>query len=314
MSIEPIGKANYGPPRRLLDDDEIFLLEELDIVRNRSIEEENIVEESKEWFDGEKSPYIKCKDDILEEKDIELRSTLSRAELLVGRLTSSGDEYLDIEVDSLGEEKVDRNGYLKGGRKYNGKTFEVVGHGKRLFMLGTEVARIMNYRDSYLLFLKNKTLRKIMISQEEKYDLISKEIIPYSYRSRQIAIVSARSVFRRFGSRVIVSGKRGKDDYFEQMAKDAGIPVEKYIEDSDRHKYPVLLQPSIPTVKNDDQQAEIQPYKSTVLLNSFYNANTTPSPIFNIAQHAKSAVEFNKQITIQRKEREHCFHKHFYKR
>ncbi|EMR09539.1 hypothetical protein PNEG_02125 [Pneumocystis murina B123] len=314
MSIESIGKANYGPPRRLLSDNEIFLLEKLDILENRHKEKENIDTEKKEDFEGAESSYIESKDETLEENDAQLRNTFSRAELLAGQLTCGGDEYVDIEVDVLGEQKVDRNGYLKGGRKYNGKTFQVIGHGKRLFMLGTEVAKITGHRDSYLLFLKNKTLRKIMASQEEKDDLIIKEIIPYSYRSRQIAIVTARSVFRRFGSRIIVSGKRGEDDYFEQLAKDAGIPVEKYLEDSDRHKYTTLLPPSIPVAKNDDKHTETLPYKSSFLFNSFYNINNTPPSIFNIVQHAKSAVEFNKQITIQRKEREYCLHKHFYKR
>lgn len=313
MSIEPVGKAKYGPPRRLLSDNEIFPSEELDMSENIYGEADNINTEDIEHFGDAESLYTRSEDET-EDNDLQLRSTFSHAELLAGQLTCRGDEYIDIEVDILGEEKVDCNGYLKGGRKYNCKTFRVIGHGKRLFMLGTEVARATNHRDSHVLFLKNKTLRKIMASQKEKEDLIMKEIIPSSYRLRQVAIVSARSVFRRFGSRVIVSGKLGQDDYFEQLAKDAGIPVEMYLEDNDRHKYAALLPPSDPIAKNDDQQMETLSCKSPLLFNSFCNTSNTSPSILDIAQHAKSVLEFNKQITIQRKEREYSLHKHFYKR
>ncbi|KTW30078.1 uncharacterized protein T551_02022 [Pneumocystis jirovecii RU7] len=313
MPVESLHAANYGPPRRLLSDDDVFLLDHFDVSESKHKTEKYSSHEDKESIGFSKNLSIRqCNETRQQEESRFPNVSYSRAELLAGQLTCEGDEYIDIEVDALGEQKVDRNGFLKGGRKYAGRTFQVVGHGQRLFMLGTEVARITSYRDSYLLFLKNKTLRKIIASQEEKEDLIVKEIIPYSYRSRQIAIVTARSVFRRFGSRVIVSGKRGKDDYFEQMAKDAGIPVEKYLEDSDRHRYTTLPSTSVSTVKSDDRISDSIASKS--LLSTTHDVNARPSPILDILQHAKSAVEFNRQITIQRKERELYFHKHFYKR
>lgn len=319
MSIEFIRKANYGPPRRLLSDDEVFPFEHFDMEKEMyKTDEEMKLEEmnvKKEIFDSleEEDQSVESTNETFHlSVTPQPHSTFSRAELLAGQLTSDGDEYIDIEVDVLGEQKVDRYGYLKGGRKYICRTFQVVGHGERLFMLATEVARVSNYRDSYLLFLKNKTLRKIMVSQEEKDDLIMKEIIPYSYRSRQIAIVTARSVFRRFGSRIIVSGKRGKDDYFEQMAKNAGIPVEKYVEDSDRHKYITL--PSASINKPEDRPSDILSSKSShPSLGSSYDT-TTHLSILDIVQHAKSTIEFNKRITIQRKERKCSFYKYFYKR
>ncbi|KAG5518471.1 hypothetical protein PMAC_002866 [Pneumocystis sp. 'macacae'] len=312
MSIESVHAANYGPPRRLLSDDDVFLLEHFDISKNKHKQVKYSSHGNHDDIRLSKESSIGQCNETRQQEELRLpNASYSRAELLAGQLTCEGDEYIDIEVDALGEQKVDRNGFLKGGRKYAGRTFQVVGHGQRLFMLGTEVARITSYRDSYLLFLKNKTLRKIIASQEEKEDLIVKEIIPYSYRSRQIAIVTARSVFRRFGSRVIVSGKRGKDDYFEQMAKDAGIPVEKYLEDSDRHIYATLPPTSVMTVKSEDRTSDTA---SKSLLSTTHDPNTRSSPILDIIQHAKSVVEFNRQITIQRKERELYFHKHFYKR
>ena len=93
-------------------------------------------------------------------------------------------------------------------------------------MLATECARNLGYRDSYLLFNKNRSLYKIIATQAEKDDLINQGILPYSYRSRQIAIVTAKSMFRQFGSRIIEGGRRVRDDYWEGKAKKQGFTEE----------------------------------------------------------------------------------------
>lgn len=142
------------------------------------------------------------------------------------QLNEGGDEYIPKEFDEAGEKKVDAMGYLQGGREYKCRTFRVPLRGDKLFMLATECARVLGYRDSYLLFNKNRSLHKIIASQIEKDDLIQQDILPYSYRSRQIAIVTARSMFRQFGSRVIVNGRRVRDDYWESKARKQGFTEE----------------------------------------------------------------------------------------
>lgn len=142
------------------------------------------------------------------------------------QLNDEGDEYIPKEFDEAGETKVDAMGYPQGGREYKCRTFRVPLRGTKLFMLATECARVLNYRDSYLLFNKNRSLHKIIASQIEKDDLIQQDILPYSYRSRQIAIVSARSMFRQFGSRVIMNGRRVRDDYWESKARKQGFTEE----------------------------------------------------------------------------------------
>jgi Chromatin remodelling complex Rsc7/Swp82 subunit len=139
------------------------------------------------------------------------------------QLGPEGDEYIPREFDEAGEKKVDELGYPQGGRTFKCRTFTVPERGQKLFMLATECARVLNYRDSYLLFNKNRSLFKIIATQPEKDHLISQEILPYSYRSRQIAIVTAKSMFRQFGSRVIVHGRRVRDDYWESKAKKQGF-------------------------------------------------------------------------------------------
>ncbi|KAL8902337.1 MAG: hypothetical protein Q9192_000073 [Flavoplaca navasiana] len=142
------------------------------------------------------------------------------------QLSPEGDEYLPRERDDGGEQKVSAQGHPLGGREYKIRTFFVPGRGDKLFMLATECARVLGYRDSYLLFNKNRSLFKIIATQPEKDDLIHQEILPYSYRSRQIAIVTAKSMFRQFGSRVVQNGRRVRDDYWEAKARKQGFTEE----------------------------------------------------------------------------------------
>ncbi|EFR00387.1 chromatin structure-remodeling complex protein RSC7 [Nannizzia gypsea CBS 118893] len=142
------------------------------------------------------------------------------------QLGEDGDEYIPKEFDANGEKKVDGLGYLQDTRTYKCRTFRLSNRGNKLFMLATECARVLGYRDSYLLFNKNRSLFKIIANQAEKDDLIAQDILPYSYRSRQIAIVTARSMFRQFGSRVIVNGRRVRDDYWESKAIKQGFTEE----------------------------------------------------------------------------------------
>lgn len=142
------------------------------------------------------------------------------------QLGPEGDEYIPREIDNDGEHKASKDGYPQGGRKYKCRTFQVPNRGEKLFMLATECARVLGYRDSYLLFNKNRSLYKIIANQQEKDNLIQQEILPYSYRSRQIAIVTARSMFRQFGSRLIEGGRRVRDDYWEAKAIKQGFTEE----------------------------------------------------------------------------------------
>lgn len=139
------------------------------------------------------------------------------------QLGPEGDEYIPREYDEQGEKKVSATGHLMNGREYRCRTFYVPNRGEKLFMLATECARVLGYRDSYLLFNKNRSLYKIIATQAEKEDLIHQEILQFSYRSRQIAIVTAKSMFRQFGSRVIVNGRRVRDDYWETKARKQGF-------------------------------------------------------------------------------------------
>lgn len=139
-----------------------------------------------------------------------------------------------LPEDPEGETKVDKLGNLMGGRDYRCRTFTVQGRGDRLYMLSTEPARCVGFRDSYLFFTKHLKLHKIIIDDDEKRDMIEREIIPHSYKGRAIGIVTARSVFREFGARIIIGGRRIIDDYDVAKARAEGAVEGEIADPADR--------------------------------------------------------------------------------
>ncbi|CEP60928.1 Npl6p LALA0_S02e02872g [Lachancea lanzarotensis] len=135
------------------------------------------------------------------------------------------DEYT-LADDVEGDTKINRDGDLLGGRQFLVRTFTLSSRGERKYMLSTEPARAVGFRDSYLFFQYHPNLYKLTISQDERNDLIHRGIIPYSYRTRTITLVTARGVFKEFGAKIIVDGKNITDDYYGQRLRDEGRVVE----------------------------------------------------------------------------------------
>jgi len=139
-----------------------------------------------------------------------------------GNMANVKNDEIELPPDEEGETKVDENGNLQGGREYRVRTFKIEDKGERLYMLSTEPARCVGFRDSYLFFQKHRLLYKIILAEEAKKDLIERSIIPHSYKGRAIGVVTARSVFREFGARIIIGGKKVTDDYQVQEARARG--------------------------------------------------------------------------------------------
>ncbi|AQZ16095.1 NPL6 (YMR091C) [Zygosaccharomyces parabailii] len=136
------------------------------------------------------------------------------------------NEEYDLPDDDEGETKITKNGELLGGRQFLVRSFTLIDKGRRRFMLSTEPARAVGFRDSYLFFQYHPNLYKYIISQEQKNDLIDRSVLPYSYRNRQIALVTARSVFKEFGARIIVNGRNITDDYYATRLREEGRVIE----------------------------------------------------------------------------------------
>ena len=139
-----------------------------------------------------------------------------------GNMANVVDDEVELPDDAEGELKVDKMGNLKGGREYRVRVFTIVGKGDRLYMLSTEPARCIGFRDSYLFFQKHRQLFKIILPEEAKRDLIERNLIPHSYKGRAIGVVTARSVYREFGAKIIIGGKKIIDDYQVAAARANG--------------------------------------------------------------------------------------------
>jgi len=151
-----------------------------------------------------------------------------------GTMMDVVNDEVDLPEDEEGEEKVDKLGNLLGGRDYRVRIFTIRGRGDRQYMLSTEPARCCGFRDSYLFFTKHMKLYKVIIDDAEKRDLIDRELIPHSYKGRSIGVVTARSVFREFGARIIIAGKRVTDDYYVTAAKEQGAVEGELADPNDR--------------------------------------------------------------------------------
>ncbi|KAK9478694.1 chromatin remodelling complex Rsc7/Swp82 subunit-domain-containing protein [Lipomyces japonicus] len=142
------------------------------------------------------------------------------------------NDEIVVPIDPEGELKVNQSGHLADGRDYRCRTFTVLGKGDRLYMLSTEPARCCGFRDSYLFFQRHRRLLKVIIDDKQKFDLIDRHLIPHSYKGRAIGVVTARSVFREFGARIVVGGRRVIDDYAVSLARQEGA-IEGQLADPD---------------------------------------------------------------------------------
>ncbi|KAG5417021.1 NPL6 [Candida metapsilosis] len=151
-------------------------------------------------------------------------------------LSTENDEVFIPNEDPKGKEKIDELGYLKGGREFRMKTFKILGEGDRLYVISTIPARMVGFRDSYLLFKTHRTLFKRVCDNDQKQDLINRGIIPNSYKGRAVNLVSARSIFREFGAKMIKEGKKVIDDFWEQRAIENGDIPGEYADPDELYK------------------------------------------------------------------------------
>lgn len=162
-----------------------------------------------------------------------------------GNVMNIVNDEVELPTDAEGETKVDDMGNLLGDREYRVRIFTIQDKGPRQYMLSTEPARCMGFRDSYLFFQKHRMLFKIIIDDDAKRDLIDRGIIPHSYKGRAIGVVTARSVFREFGSKIVIGGHKIIDDYYVQAARERGDVEGQIAVPEDR-----LPPPGLPYNKN----------------------------------------------------------------
>ncbi|KAG9327654.1 hypothetical protein KVV02_006358 [Mortierella alpina] len=127
-------------------------------------------------------------------------------------------EEIEGEIEEAGEAKITKDGELLGGREYKCRSFKMPTRGERVYMLSMDPARVLGFRDSYLFFLKNPQLVRVNTTVEERTWMIERGMLMANFKSKLIAVVTARSIFKSFGHRIIKKGKNRIDDYYESLA------------------------------------------------------------------------------------------------
>jgi chromatin structure-remodeling complex protein RSC7 len=145
------------------------------------------------------------------------------------------DDEVAMEDDEKGDEKVDENGQLLGGkllatisfridlndtlvfpfrtdREYKVDTFVCPErpNSTKLYMLGIDVAKAAGHTDSSLLARRFQFLVKAYLSESEKVMLLKQGFVGGSnfHNGRPVTIYAARNIFKYMGARIIKS-KRG---------------------------------------------------------------------------------------------------------
>ncbi|ORX47952.1 hypothetical protein DM01DRAFT_1338790 [Hesseltinella vesiculosa] len=132
----------------------------------------------------------------------------------------------DDDIDEAGEKKIDSNGNLQDDRSFKVPTFTLPTRGELVMMLAMDPAKLLGFRDSNVFFNKNRTLQRVRLTDEEKDVLVDRGLVIPWFRHREVAVVTARSIFKRFGAKVIKKGRRCRDDYFEALARAEGFTGE----------------------------------------------------------------------------------------
>ncbi|KAF8951704.1 PHD finger protein 10 [Haplosporangium bisporale] len=231
-------------------------------------------------------------DDEDEDEDLkaETEEEDGESELEPGKDQGDGEEN-EGEVDEAGETKITKDGELLGGRQFKCRTFKVPDRGDRVYMLSMDPARVLGFRDSYLFFIKNPHLIRVITTAEERTWMIREGLLMANFKSKLIALVTARSIFKTFGHRIIKNGRSRVDDYYEAAAEDD--PMDSY----DREASTQVEEGSVGTAGDD-----IGSSRRKRALDQF---EETARPITGLNWMYESALTvraLNTQLKTQRKE------------
>ncbi|OZJ03476.1 hypothetical protein BZG36_02742 [Bifiguratus adelaidae] len=217
-----------------------------------------------------------------------------------------GQEEVIGEVEEAGEKKITRNGELLGGRKFLVPVFQLPSRGPKWYMLSMDPAKVLGFRDSYIFFNKNPDLRRIWATEEEKNAMIEKGWLMPIFRTRGIAMITARSIFRLFGHKIIKHGKPKRDDYYESIAILNGYtedPSDSEHDSDDSEGAGMHVLPRINHIVRHEQRPE---YNTFNPLSQNKNVNDKNWMYYS----ALAVSEMNKRLRISRLERATFFDVH----
>ncbi|KAJ3082989.1 PHD finger protein 10, partial [Quaeritorhiza haematococci] len=172
--------------------------------------------------------------------------------------TVDGDELgedPEKSWDPKGEEKISKDGWLQGGRQYKCRTFILPRHQSKQYMLTMDVSKILGFRDSYIFFMRNPNFNRIYANDQDREYLIKSGMVPGQLKNRNVSLVTARSIFRAFGHKIIRRGRPVRDDYWVGDRKEEDYPYDEYAA-SDEENMPTYPYP----LQAEDQLAMLRDY------------------------------------------------------
>ena len=133
------------------------------------------------------------------------------------------DPWSDDQMDEEGEKKIDENGALQGDREFKFRVFKVYPPHRRskpdrLYALSIDIARALKLRDSGTFYNAQPNIPRLWTTQRQRDHLVKEKVLLPRNMYRATTIIPVRSVFRRYGRRMIRRGRRGIDDYNAEQA------------------------------------------------------------------------------------------------
>ena len=184
-------------------------------------EEEDGEPEEEEEIEEETDPADNAQEQVHAPKKRRGRppkSAKKARQRIVPHLPSNEDDGTDTmaedKIDAKGEEKIDADGKLLGGREFKFPVFTLPRHPTRLYSFSLDASKALGFRDTYIFFLRNTTIKRINGSDADREYLTENNMLPPPMKNRNITLVTARNVFRVFGHQVIKRGRPIRDDYF----------------------------------------------------------------------------------------------------
>ncbi|ORX61632.1 hypothetical protein DM01DRAFT_1380486 [Hesseltinella vesiculosa] len=214
----------------------------------------------------------------------------------------------DSDIDETGEAKVNPEGHLLEGREYRVPTFELPSRGRQLFMFSKDPAALLGFRDSFVFVKKNPTLIKIYMTDEEKRHLIANNKMRATFRTRDISVVTARSVYKVFGHRVVKKGRRGRDDYYYTGEYDDEPEVDSEEENKEKLAGLQTSATALPAGANTTLHAGHHAFVTANLLANPLASSSTLIPSDNDQSHSNLVTPVSLAHTLEPLDKRNWLH------
>ncbi|RKO90092.1 chromatin remodelling complex Rsc7/Swp82 subunit-domain-containing protein, partial [Blyttiomyces helicus] len=218
-----------------------------------------------------------------------------------------GGEDIETEWDPKGEMKITKDGVLLGGREFRIRTYVLPRHPTRHYMLTVDISKTLQFRDTYIFFLKNPHIARVTGTEEDKQYLREMGVLPAQLRARALSLATARSIFRNFGFKCIKRGRSVRDDYWVGDREEPP-PSPAYVEPDEDDDDEDEAVPNAPGGAGSGIGAALGPRDAggpTGLGANWVlvNTNTIPAAITRddyMFRAATAAAEFNRRLLVNR--------------